>query len=379
MKRKEKDIKKSREYLAKEAYEGYLKKKKVYFNPKKRSAREQNNHIISLQLKKMIAKEKLEIKYEDYRKPKEYSFQPTINYNSREIAKDIKKTLETSRSKISTGSRDFTLLTTVRSKSSKSRRKFLKSPALMSRSRTKSRVVFKHDGGIQFPGNNDFENYEKSIKEDNEYPKRRSLSNAFSRRKANSRSLKRRIRYGEKSYEPKRKVKRTVSQKSNVLGSRRRSSSRIVQRSQRSSNLTSRREIKNNPNNQKKILNQSLDIENVHFFQSNNRGLETCRERIPFNNIIESSNRMHLKAREYMLKKKQVRKESTENFFKPNTNVKKEICKENVRRLIQVLDMRFNKLNRVTNKEKIKELEVSDRLIHTKIPNQLYEKRKRFL
>lgn len=366
--------------LASKVYEDFLKKRKVHFNPKRRTAKEQNNHIMSLHLKKYIAKEKLEIKYEEKKKPKIYPFQPKINYNSREIARDIRRTsksIESISRKTSSKSRDLLLLTTARSKSNK--RRFFKSPAIINQSRSsKSRVVFRHDGGVWYPGDSEtFREITTSSRMNSSLDNLRRDSLYERKKRRTSRSVKRRERYGEKPHtsRPKRKYSsRSKSHKSGIISSRDKSLSKLVRFSRKHS-------LYSNPRNSRKtsLNNSNIDLDTIEFVESSTDKLylkKKRKSRTPFNDIIESSNRLHSKAREYEEKKRQAKKDSLVDMFKPKLNTQKEMCKQSVKRLIHVLDMRFNKLNRV-NKENLNQVQMEQKINHQKISKNLQKSGRR--
>lgn len=380
---REKSIKHMKVQMAERLYDDYLKRKKIFFHPQRRTAKEQNNHIMSLHLKKMIAKERLEIKYEDQKIPKNYTFKPSINYTSREIAREIRRssTVDSrSRSRRSERSQDKKLLTTVRSKSG--RRRFYKSPALSKTSRTRNKVIFKHDGGVLLPGESHVLRQSKTtLTVDSKVRRKRDSFVYEKRRKSVSRSFSRRERYGEVSVRSKRgkkkRKKRSKSRKSGVIKSRNKSMSRLAKTSRRNS-------LYSNPNprtnKRKSLIATNVDLDNIEFIESSKDKLnfrkQRKKSRKPFKDIFEASNRLHMKARELEKRKKVAKRESVDHLFKPKLNRQKEICKQNVKRLIQVLDMRFNKMKK-TNDENVINVQVKPRVNHQKIPQQLYKNRKR--
>ena len=71
--------------------------------------------------------------------------------------------------------------------------------------------------------------------------------------------------------------------------------------------------------------------------------------------------------------------DSTTGYFKPRIKHTKEVCKENVRRLIDVLDMRLNKNRISADNENVSFVNYDEyRVIESKIPHELKKKQFKF-
>jgi hypothetical protein len=77
-------------------------------------------------------------------------------------------------------------------------------------------------------------------------------------------------------------------------------------------------------------------------------------------------------ARLLQQKKQLAKLDSTDGFFKPRIKHTKEVCKQNVRRLIDVLDMRLSKNKRVVENENVSLVNYDEyRVIENKVPYEL--------
>jgi len=393
--------------LANKIYEPILKQKKVYFNPHIRTKEEQDKHIYSLYVKKMKAREQLLDKYEEMAPSEpEYTFQPEISRESRLIARRLREDSVESLESVEGFFNSKYLLTHQRASLDRLSRRSSKELRITKREDSQ-RVIYRLDGSMVEPGRkrskrglsipiNDMTmaTFERNMRREHSqtmrspYTCRDDVENKrliLSRRdKRKDKALTQRIlrsRSRKKSRSKSRSrnnSKFTNNKMSGAITARSKSMARLVQKihipdpSPNNKNPTSRR----TRSRSKPALSRS-NLSNSSFISKRSKSKKRVSRR-PFD-PVKSGNRMYSRAREYQQKKQIARMGVTDGFFQPRINHTKEVCKQNVRRLIDVLDMRLNRSKMVESSENLNWVNFNEnRILESKVPYELRRNKKNF-
>lgn len=176
----------------------------------------------------------------------------------------------------------------------------------------------------------------------------------------------------KKDLELTQKILRSRSRKRTQTKSIKRQSSALVTRTKTPKRLVKKIYIPNPLKISQNLQNQNSQISLKSIKKRSKSQLSKKRsKRKPFD-PIKSGNRLHKKAKEYQQNRHFAKMDLNVGLFKPNRKRKKEICKKNVKRLINVLDMRLNRTKMVETPENVNWLDYNNhRILENNVPTDL--------